>query len=346
MNTLKDEWPLKTKDGVVITIEQMPIELRNKISKLNRQDLFPPKFGIDEIEKPEYNVDGSFKEKRWMNCFLCFRRVLGLCYKDSNTVFNGTELSQLAQLIWRGASFEEKKVYSDISSELKKKTYIQNPNFVFRKTPRPTEEYINYGPETFEKKGKRKHEDDEYGQRNKKRINKKDTGSTDVVVLGASGNEESIFISNTDFDHSNTDFDPSNTKFDPSNTDPITSNMAINSNTNSLPNLDSVISNLDSVIMDSSTDWFPYNGQDFTDSFTSGGSYIQNNVLDTDSTADQVLWIQSYAPTVDPGINMPLGFSENIYSNEIMWDETNTNFEPTYDISEQYNSEPLLFFPN
>ncbi|CAG8504332.1 7356_t:CDS:1 [Cetraspora pellucida] len=329
MNTLKVEWPLKTKDGDVITIEQIPIELRNKISKLNRQDLFPPKFGVEEIEKPEFNSDGSFKEKRWMNCFLCFRRVLGLCYKDSKTVFNGTELSQLAQLIWHGASIEERKVYSDISQELKKKTYMQNPNFVFRKTPRPTEDYINYGPETFEKKGKRKHDDDEYGQRNKKRINKKDIGSSDVVVLGTSGNEESIFTSSTDFV--------------PSNTDPITANMdTINSSTNSVSDLDSVVSNLDSVIMDSNLDWFPYNGQDFTDNFTSGGSYIQNNVSDTDSTADKVLWVQSYAPTVDPGINMPLGFSESmIFSNEIMWDE---NFEQTYDISENFNDGHLLFF--
>ncbi|CAG8494486.1 590_t:CDS:1 [Racocetra persica] len=349
----QDEWPLKTKDGVIITMEQMPIELRNKIAKLNRQDLFPPKFGINEIEKPEYNPDGTLKEKRWMNSFMVFRRVLGLFYKDSNTVFNGTELSQLAQLIWHGASVDEKKIYTGISANLKKRTYNLNPNFVFRKAQKPVDEYINYGPETFEKKGKRKHEDDDYGQRNKKRTSKKDTESTNV----ASNVSDNEFISNTSNVNvvSNTSNVVSNTSNVISNTsnvisnisnvdfitnsNPITPNMdsitssmdSITSNTDSVtsmtPNTDStlsnLISNIDSIIsnLDPNEQWFPYNGQEFND----GGQYLQNNISNTDSTADAALWSQSFEATVDP-------FSENaLYPGAIMWGQNGMNFFTTYE---------------
>ncbi|CAG8467422.1 17276_t:CDS:1 [Racocetra fulgida] len=312
-------------------MEQMPIELRNKIAKLNRQDLFPPKFGINEIEKPEYNPDGTLKEKRWMNSFMCFRRVLGLFFKDSNTVFNGTELSQLAQLIWHGASVDEKKIFSEISLDLKTRTYDQNPNFVFRKAQKPVDEYINYSPETFEKKGKRKHEDDDYSQRNKKRISKKDTESTNVVS-SVSDTEESVFISNSSnavSSSSGSDFitNPISPSMDSitSSMDSITSNA--DSVTSMTPNTDSTISsfisNLDSMMpnLDSSVQWFPYNGQDFTDE----GQYLQNNIPNTDSTADMALWSQSFEATVDP-------FSENVYyPGAIIWGQDGMNFFTTYE---------------
>ncbi|RIB22612.1 hypothetical protein C2G38_2173532 [Gigaspora rosea] len=249
------EWSLKNKDGQIITPGEITSEQQIKISKLNRGDLFPPKFSIDEIEPVRYNPDGSPKDKRWMNSFMCFRRVLGLYYKRFRIVFNGTELSQLARWIWYGASEEEREIYKQISVELRERHYELIPNYVFRKAPKPADDYINYGPETFAKKRRCEDEISNQNQKNTKRICKKDSESTNVLVVDESDNKQ------------------------PYSTD-----------------------------TNSNETWFPYDGQ----SFKEAEPCQQTNFSDiNNSNADYTLWTQSFAPTVDPGMNMPLGFPEN-----------------------------------
>ncbi|CAG8474990.1 8826_t:CDS:1 [Gigaspora margarita] len=249
------EWSLKNKHGQIITPEEITSEQRSKISKLNREDLFPPQFSIDEIEPVRYNLDGTPKDKRWMNSFMCFRRVLGLYYKRFKIVFNGTELSQLARWIWYGASDDERNIYKQISVELRERHYELLPNYVFRKAPKPADDYINYGPETFEKKRRFEDETSNQNQKSTKRICKKDSDSTNVPVVNESDNKQPY---------------PTDTN--------------------------------------SNETWFPYDGQ----SFKEAEPCQQNIFSDSNSNADYTLWSQSFAPTVDPGMNMPLGIPESI----------------------------------
>ncbi|CAG8632509.1 14223_t:CDS:2 [Dentiscutata erythropus] len=46
--------------------------------------------------------------------------------------------------------------------------------------------------------------------------------------------------------------------------------------------------------------YFPYDRQNFTEV----EPFQQNNLCNIDSTVDYMLWSQSFAPTVDPGMNM------------------------------------------
>ncbi|CAG8819556.1 17634_t:CDS:1, partial [Dentiscutata erythropus] len=51
--------------------------------------------------------------------------------------------------------------------------------------------------------------------------------------------------------------------------------------------------------------------------FTEVEPFQQNNLCNIDLTVNYTLWSQSFAPTVDPGMNMLLGIPENlVFPNE------------------------------
>ncbi|RGB26122.1 hypothetical protein C1646_722015 [Rhizophagus diaphanus] len=136
LSTLPEQWSLKDKYG-----NPPPQNIVEFIKKLDKKNLLPCPRSADELQMPEKGT-----VPREMNSFIVFRRQLAHVAKLHKTSDDGRVISTAASFIWNGASKNEKKSYSLIAQELKRRHREKYPNYTYERRKRKTaeEDFIVY----------------------------------------------------------------------------------------------------------------------------------------------------------------------------------------------------------
>lgn len=172
--SLLGQWSsLKDKNG-----NPPPSNIVEFIKKLDKKQLLPCPRSPDELQMPEKGT-----VPREMNSFIVFRRQLAHVAKLLKTSDDGRVISTAASFIWNGASKDEKKSYSRIAAELKRRHREKYPNYTYERRKRKTaeEDFIVYDAGVI--------------TQNKSKKKRKSSPETRAVVQHVSEEQKSVPIS-------------------------------------------------------------------------------------------------------------------------------------------------------